>query len=125
MKIDLSEESAALVSAHAAHAGLTLEAAVDDLVRQGMARVEWRTMRDDLADVRAAMVDLVGGQDALAPYTVASLGLLAHWSAAARGSKVSEEQYQAIALGTARAIWDALLAGRGIPVPARPLGESA
>ncbi len=124
MTIELSDETAALVSAHAARTGLAQEAAIDDLVRRGLAQLDWRAMRDDLADVRASIVDLLAGQDALAPYTVALLTLLAHWSAKTGASKVSEEEYQAVALDTARLIWDALLAGRGVPAPARPPAES-
>jgi hypothetical protein len=112
------------VGAHAERTGLTREAALDDLVRRGLAQLEWRAMRDDLADVRASVVDLLAGQDALAPYTIALLTLLAHWSAKTGAAKVSEEEYQAVALDTARLIWDALLAGRGVPPPARPPAES-
>lgn len=125
MTITLSSELDALVSAHAERTGLAREAAVDDLLRRGFAHVELREMRDDVADMRAAVLDLVAGQDALAPYTIALLSLLAHWSVRGGGAKLTEEEYQALALDTARLIWDALLAGRGIPVPARPLPEAA
>ena len=124
MTITLTDELAALVGAHAERTGLTREAAADDLLRRGFTHVELREMRDDVADMRAAVLDLVAGQDALAPYTVALLSILAHWSARSGGAKLSEEEYQTVALDTARLIWDALLAGRGIPVPARPLAEA-
>lgn len=122
--ITLTDEHAALVTAHAERTGLTQEAAVDDLLRRGFAHVELREMRDDVADMRAAVLDLVAGQDALAPYTIALLSILAHWSAKSGGAKLTEEEYQALALDTARLIWDSLLAGRGIPAPARPLAEA-
>jgi len=124
MTITLTDELTALVSAHAARTGLTQEAALDDLLRRGFAHVELREMRDDVADMRAALLDLVAGQDALAPYTLAALSLLAHWSVRSGGAKLTEEEYQALALDTARLIWDSLLAGRGIPVPERPLAEA-
>lgn len=123
MTITLSDEAAALVGGYCERTGLAREAAVEDLLRRGFERVEWRELRDDLRDTRAAVLDLVAGQDALAPYTVALLSMLAHWSAKSGGAKLSEEEYQALALDTARMIWDALLASRGIPVPARPLAE--
>lgn len=124
MTITLTDELDALVTAHAARTGLTQEAVVDDLLRRGFAHMELRQMRDDVADMRAAVLDLVAGQDALAPYTIALLSILAHWSAKSGGAKLTEEEYQALALDTARLIWDSLLAGRGIPVPARPLAEA-
>ena len=124
MTFSLSAETAAFVSAHAERTGLTHEAALDDVVRRGLAQLDWRAMRDDLADVRASIVDLLASQDALAPYTVALLTLLAHWSAKTGASKVSEEEYQAVALDTARLIWDALLASRGVPPPLRPAAET-
>lgn len=124
MTITLTEELDALVSAHGTRTGLTHDAAVDDLLRRGFAHVELRELRADLADTRAAVLDLVAGQDALAPYTVALLGLLAHWGVRSGGTKLTEEEYQAVALDTARLIWDALLAGRGIPLPARPPSEA-
>jgi hypothetical protein len=124
MTFSLTPETAAFVSAHAERTGLTHEAALDDLVRRGLAQLDWRAMRDDLADVRASIVDLLAGQDALAPYTVALLTLLAHWSAKTGAAKVSEEEYQTVALDTARLIWDALLASRGVPPPPRPVAET-
>ena len=114
----------ALVRAYAEHTGLTREGAVNDLLRRGFTHVELREMRNDVADMRAAVLDLAAGQDALAPYTIALLSILAHWSAKSGGARLTEEEYQALALDTARLIWDSLLAGRGIPVPARPLAKA-
>lgn len=124
MTITLTDELAALVRAHAGRTGLADQAAVDDLLRRGFTHVELREMRDDVADMRAAVLDLVAAQDALAPYTIALLSILAHWSVRSGGAKLTEEEYQTLALDTARLIWDALLAGRGIAVPARPLAEA-
>lgn len=123
MTITLSEEAMALVGGYCQRTGLTHEAALEDLLRRGFERIEWRELRDDVADVRGAMLDLVAGQDALAPYSVALLGLLAHWIVTGGGAKLSEEEFHAVALDNGRQVWDALLAGRGIPAPARPLAE--
>lgn len=125
MTITLSDELAALVDAHAARTGLAPDAAVEDLLRRGITHLELRALRDDLSDTRAAVLDLLAGQDVLAPYTVALLSILAHWSVRSSGTGLSEEEYQAVALDTARLIWDALLAGRGIPAPPRPLSEAS
>jgi hypothetical protein len=123
MTITLSEEVAALVLAYCERTGATREAAVDDLVRRGLTHVDVGDMRQDVQDIRAAVLDIEGAQDALAPYAIAVLSVLAHWSVKTGGTTLSEVKYQNIALDTGRLIWDALLADRGIPVPERPPAE--
>ncbi len=123
MTITLSEEVAALVLAYCERTGATREAAVDDLVRRGLTHVDVHDIRQDVQDIRAAVLDLEGAHDALAPYSIAVLSVLAHWSVKTGGTALNEVKYQDIALDTGRLIWDALLAGRGIPIPDRPPSE--
>lgn len=125
MNLTLSNETAGLLAAHCERTGQARDAAVEELLRRGLMQLDLRDVREDLRDVRTAMLDLVAGQDALAPYTVALLSILAHWSVRTGGASLSEVEYQKIALDTGRLIWDVLLTGRGIPIPARPASEQA
>ncbi len=123
MNVELSDEAATLLAGHCERTGQSRELAIEDIVRRGVAQLDLRDVRDDVRDVRTAMLDLVAGQDALAPYAIALLSILAHWSVRTGGAALSEVEYQKIALDTGRLIWDALLTGRGIPIPARPASE--
>ena len=67
MTITLSDELAALVDAHASRTGLTPDAAVEDLLRRGLTHVELRALRADVADTRAAVLDLLAGRGIPAP----------------------------------------------------------
>lgn len=123
MNLTLTEDQIALLDSYCERTGLAHDAALDDLLRRGVAQVDLRDLRLDVQDIRATTLDLVAAQDALAPYVVACLSVLAHWSVSSGSSSLNEVEYQDIALDTARAIWDALLAGRGIPAPLRPPAE--
>lgn len=123
MNLTLTDDQIALLDAYCERTGLTHAAAVDDLLRRGVAQVDLRDVRLDVQDIRALVLDLVAAQDAFAPYAIACLSLLAHWSVTSGSSSLSEVEYQDVALDTARAIWDGLLAGRGVPPPPRPAAE--
>lgn len=123
--VGLSDEAAGLLLAYCERTGATRDAAADELLRRGLAHVDLRDVRQDVQDIRAAVLDLAAGQDIVVPYAVALLSALAHWSVKTGGTTLSEVQYQNIALDTGRLIWDALLTGRGIPIPERPPSESS
>jgi hypothetical protein len=74
----LSEELNAIVEAHAASLGSTPTSALDDLIRRGAAQVDWREVRKSVEDIRSTVIDTFAALDAMAPYALASLQLLAH-----------------------------------------------
>jgi hypothetical protein len=115
----LSEELNALVEAHAARLGSTPTSALDDLIRRGAAQVDWREVRESVEDIRATTLDTFAALDALGPYTLANLQLLAHWAARTGSTKLDEITYAQEARAVGRVNWQADLAVLGIQQPAR------
>lgn len=123
MNVALPDELAERITSHCARSGCSQEQGVLDLLRRGLAEADLADMRSDVQDLRAMTADLLATHDALAPYVIATLALLAHRQASGANATLTETEYQEIALDTARLIWDAVLAGRGVPIPERPAGE--
>ncbi len=117
LTVTLREDVNAIVEAHAARQGSAAEAALEDLVRRGAAQVEWRETRESVEDIRSTALDMFAALDALAPYTLATLQLLAHWAARTSSAKLDEVAYAQEARSVGRATWGAHLAELGIAVP--------
>jgi len=115
----LSEELNAIVEAHAERSGSTPTSALDDLIRRGAAQVDWREIREGIEDIRSTAIDTFAALDAIGPYSLATLQLLAHWAARSEASKFDELAYSQEALAVAGASWDATLTASGIPLPPR------
>jgi hypothetical protein len=112
-----------LITAHCARTGLSRVQAVEDLLQRGAQEVDLVHVRDAVDDIRAATLDTLHALDALAPYGIAALGLLAHWATRTGTTKLREEEYASAALDNGRATWDGHLIARTIPLPLRPLSE--
>ncbi len=121
--IALSHESASLVSAHCMRTGLTRAAAVEDLLHRGAAHFDLRELRGAVESIRATTLDTFDALDALGPYAIAALSLMAHWATHTGTAKLSEVEYAEAARDAGRATWDGHLATRAIPVPSRPASE--
>lgn len=121
--IALSSEADALVRAHCERTGLTLEAAVDDLIQRGAAQLNLRDLRDTSEHIRAMVDDTYQALDALAPYAIAALSLMAHWATHSCTTRLGEVEYAEAARDTGRATWDGHLASRGLMLPLRPAAD--
>jgi hypothetical protein len=121
--IALSSTVAELITAHCARTGLSRAQAVEDLLRRGAQQVDLVHVRDAVDDIRATTLDTLHALDALAPYGIAALGLLAHWAARTGTTKLREEEYAEAARDNGRATWDGHLIARAIPLPMRPLSD--
>ncbi len=118
LTVTLTEDVKAIVEAHATRQGSTAEAALEDLIRRGAAQIEWREIRESVEDIRSTAVDTFAALDALAPYSLATLQLLAHWAARTGSTKLDEVTYAQEARAVGRATWASHLAERGIAMPA-------
>lgn len=126
LTVTLTDEVKAIVEAHAASRGSTAEAALEDLIRRGTAHVEWREIRESVEDIRSTTLDTFAALDALAPYTLATLQLLAHWAARTGSTKLDEIAYAEEARAVGRASWDGDLLVLGIHRPPAALaGDQA
>jgi hypothetical protein len=114
LTVTLTEDVKAIVDAYAARQGSTPEAAVEDLIRRGAAHVEWREIRESVEDIRSTALDTFAALDVLAPYTLATLQLLAHWAARTGSTKLDEVAYAEEARAVGRASWESQLAALGI-----------
>jgi hypothetical protein len=123
MNVTVPDDLGQQVAAYCARAGCSHPAGVVELLRRGLIEADVADVRRDIQDIRAVLLDLYAAHDAQAPYAIAALALLAYRQAAGAGATLSETEYQEIALDTARLIWDAVLAGRGIPIPDRAPSE--
>lgn len=117
LTVTLTEDVNAIVEAHAAGRGTTVEAALEDLIHRGAAHVEWREIRESVEDIRSTALDTFAALDALAPYTLAALQLLAHWAARSGSTKLDEVAYAQEARAVGRASWEADLTLLGIQAP--------
>lgn len=122
LTVTLTEDVNAIVEAHAARRGSTAAAALEDLIRRGAAHVDWREIRESVEDIRSTAFDTFAALDALAPYTLATLQLLAHWAARTGTTKLDEVAYAEEARAVGRANWEGHLAALGIP-PATPASD--
>lgn len=118
LTVTLTEDVKTIVEAHATRQGSTTEAALDDLIRRGATHVEWREIRESVEDIRSTALDTFAALDALAPYTLATLQLLAHWAARTGSTKLDEVAYAHEARAVGRAAWESHLAQRGVAQPA-------
>lgn len=123
MNVALPEDLSERIASYCARLGCSQESGILDLLRRGLVEVDLTDVRRDVQDLGAMTIDLSATHDALAPYVIATLALLAHRQAASASATLSETEYQELALDTARLIWDAVLAGRGVPIPERPASE--
>jgi hypothetical protein len=121
--IALSPAAVATITAHCESTGLTRAAAVEDLLARGARQVDLREMREAVEDVRAHVIDTLRAVDALGPYAIAALSLMAHWSANTGTTKLTEAEYAETARDSGRANWDGHLLARGVSVPSRPASE--
>ncbi len=121
--ITLSHASVELISAHCARTGLTRAAAVEDLLQRGAAQFDLRELRGTVESIRATTIDTFDALDALGPYAIAALSLMAHWATHTGAAKLSEVEYAEAARDAGRATWDGHLATRAIPLPSRPATE--
>lgn len=117
LTVTLTEDVSAIVEAHAARQGSTAEAALEDLVRRGAAQVDWREIRESVEDIRSTALDTFAALDALAPYSLATLQLLAHWAARTGSTKLDEVAYAEEARAVGRATWDGRMAGLAVLNP--------
>ena len=117
LTVTLTEDVNAIVEAHAARQGSTAEAAMEDLIRRGAAHVDWREIGESVEDIRSTALDTFAALDALAPYSLATLQLLAHWAARAGSTKLDEVTYSREARAVGRATWDTHLAELGMAMP--------
>lgn len=117
LTVTLTEDVNAIVEAHATRRGATAEATLEDLIRRGAAHVEWREIRESVEDIRSTALDTFAALDALAPYTLATLQLLAHWAARTGSTKLDEVSYAREARDVGRGTWDSHLAQLGIAPP--------
>jgi hypothetical protein len=121
--IMLSSATADLVRSHCARTGLTRAAAIEDLLRRGAAQFDLRELRATVEDIRATALDTFEALDALGPYAIAALSLMAHWATHTGTSKLNEIEYAEAARDAGRATWDGHLVTRAIPLPLRPAAE--
>lgn len=119
LTVTLTEDVKTIVEAHATRQGSTTEAALDDLIRRGATHVEWREIRESVEDIRSTALDTFAALDALAPYSLGTIQLLAHWAARAGSTKLDEVAYAEEARAVGRATWDGILAGLAVPDPTR------
>ena len=116
----LTDEVKAIVEAHAASRGSTPDAALEDLIHRSAAHVEWREIRESVEDIRSMALDTFAALDALAPYALATLQLLAHWAARTGSTTLDEVTYAQEARAVGRATWESHLAALGIALPSGP-----
>jgi len=121
--IALSTEADEIVRAHCERTGLTLDAALDELIHRGAAQLSLRDLRDTTEHIRATVDDTYQALDTLAPYAIAALSLMAHWATHSGSTKLGEVEYAEAARDTGRATWDGHLASRGLALPMRPAAE--
>lgn len=105
LTVTLTTDANAMVQAHAGRQGSTAEAAVEDLIRRGAAHVDWREIRESVEDIRSTALETFAALDALAPYTIATLQLLAHWAAKASSTTLDELAYAQEAREVGRLAW--------------------
>lgn len=117
LTVTLTEDVKTVVEAHATRQGSTAEAALEDLVRRGAAQVDWREIRESVEDIRSTALDTFAALDALAPYSLATLQLLAHWAARTGSTKLDEVAYAEEARAVGRATWDGQMAGLAVLNP--------
>lgn len=120
LTVTLTTDVNEIVEAHAGKQGSTAEAALEELIRRGAAHVDWREIREAVEDVRSTAIDTLAALNELAPYTLATLQLLAHWAARTGTTKLDEVAYAQEARAVGRATWAAHLAGLGVLVPVAP-----
>ena len=124
LTVTLTTEANEMVQAHAGRQGSTAEAAAEDLIRRGAAHVDWREIREGVEDVRSTAIDTLAALNELAPYTLATLQLLAHWAAKTGTGKLDEVAYAQEARAVGRTSWGTHLAELGIAVPAGPAEDA-
>ena len=124
LTVTLTMEANEMVQAHAGRQGSTAEAAVEDLIRRGAAHVDWREIREGVEDVRSTAIDTLAALNELAPYSVATLQLLAHWAAKTGTGKLDEVAYAQEARAVGRTSWGTHMAELGIAVPAGPAEDA-
>ena len=117
LTVTLTKHVTAIVESHAARHGSTAEAALEDLVRRGATQVEWREIRESVEDIRSTALDTLAALDALAPYSLATLQLLAHWAARTGSTKLDEVAYAEEARAVGRAAWEGQMAGLAVLNP--------
>lgn len=123
LTVTLTEDVNAIVEAHAARRGSTADAALEDLIRRGAAHVDWREIRESVEDIRSTALDTFAALDALAPYSLATLQLLAHWAARTGSTKLDEVAYAEEARTVGRASWEGHVTQLGLSLPTRVLEE--
>ncbi len=123
LTVTLTEDVNAIVEAHAARRGSTADAALEDLIRRGAAHVDWREIRESVEDIRSTALDTFAALDALAPYSLATLQLLAHWAARTGSTKLDEVAYAEEARAVGRTTWDSHLTALLVPEPSRASDE--
>jgi hypothetical protein len=123
LPIALSAESAAVITGHCERTGLTRAAAVEDLLARGAQQVDLRSLRGAVEEIRAYVIDTLHAVDALGPYAIAAVGLMAHWAAQSGSTRLSETEYAEAARDAGRATWDGHLAARDVAIPSRPASE--
>jgi hypothetical protein len=121
--IVLTPETADLVSAHCARTGLTRAAAIEDLLHRGAEQFDLRELRATTETIRVTVLDTFEALDALGPYAIAALSLMAHWATHTGPSRLTEVEYAEAARDAGRATWDGHLAARAVPLPLRPAAE--
>lgn len=124
LTVTLTTEANEMVQAHAGRQGSTAEAAAEDLIRRGAAHVDWREIREGVEDVRSTAIDTLAALNELAPYTLATLQLLAHWAAKTGTGKLDEVAYAQEARAVGRTSWGTHMAELGIAVPAGPAEDA-
>lgn len=121
--ITLSAEADEIVRAHAQDTGLTVEAALDELIHRGAQELNLRDLRDAIESIRATVDDTYQALDVVTPYAIAALGLMAHWATRSSPTRLDEVDYAHAALDTGRAAWDGHIGARGLKLPTRPAAE--
>lgn len=124
LTVTLTTDANEIVQGHAGRQGSTAEAALEDLIRRGAAHVDWREIRESVEDARATAIDALAALNELAPYTLATLQLLAHWAAKTGTGKLDEVAYAQEARAVGRTSWGTHLAELGIAVPAGPAEDA-
>ena len=124
LTVTLTTEANEMVQAHAGRQGSTAEAAAEDLIRRGAAHVDWREIREGVEDVRSTAIDTLAALNELAPYTLATLQLLAHWAAKTGTGKLDEVAYAQEARAVGRVAWEGHLTALAITPQPRPTAEA-
>ncbi len=124
LTVTLTTAADEIVTTHAGRRGSTAEAAVEDLIRRGAAHVDWREIRESVEDIRSTAIDTLAALEVLAPYSLATLQLLAHWAARTGTTKLDEVSYAQEARAVGRVAWESHLAVLAITPQARPTAEA-